>query len=61
MLEEVNLKAKLEKADYEALMPALKQQLAALDAPLRSAGLPVIILFEGWSAAGKGKMIGRLI
>ena len=61
MLEEGNLKAKLEKADYEALMPALKQQLAALDAPLRSAGLPVIILFEGWSAAGKGKMIGRLI
>ena len=61
MLEEVNLKAKLEKADYEALMPALKQQLAALDAPLRSAGLPVIILFEGRSAAGKGKMIGRLI
>ena len=33
MLEEVNLKAKLEKADYEALMPALKQQLAALEAP----------------------------
>lgn len=61
MLEEVNLKTKLEKADYEAVMPALKQQLAALDAPLRSAGLPVIILFEGWSAAGKGKMIGRLI
>ena len=61
MLEQVNLKQKLAKEDYQAVMPALKARLAALDAPLRAANLPVILIFEGWSAAGKGQMIGQLI
>ena len=61
MLEQVNLKQELAKEDYQAVMPALKARLAALDAPLRAANLPVILIFEGWSAAGKGQMIGQLI
>lgn len=61
MLEQVNLKQHLGKDDYAAVMPALKTRLSALDAPLRAASLPVILIFEGWSAAGKGQMIGQLL
>ena len=35
-------------------MPALQRQVKAL-------GIPVIIVFEGWSAAGKGTLINELI
>lgn len=40
---------------------ALQKELAGMQQTMREAGLPVIILFEGWSAAGKGRMIGKLI
>ena len=61
MLEKVNLEEKLSKEVYRAEIERLKRALTALDAPLRAAGLPVIILFEGWSSAGKGLMIQKLI
>ncbi len=40
---------------------ALEQRLSELQREIRAAGIPVIIAFEGWSAAGKGTMIGRLL
>lgn len=61
LLEKVNLEEKLSKEVYRAEIERLKRALTALDAPLRAAGLPVIILFEGWSSAGKGLMIQKLI
>lgn len=39
----------------------LQHGLAALQQPLKEAGIPVILLFEGWSAAGKGRMISKVI
>ena len=39
----------------------LQRELAALQQPLKKAGIPVILLFEGWSAAGKGRMISKVI
>ena len=61
MLEKVDLEKKLSKEEYQAVIGDLKDGLSAIDAPIRDAGLPVIILFEGWSGAGKGRMIQKLI
>ena len=40
---------------------ALRESLAGQQMALREAGLPVIVLVEGWAAAGKGSLIGSLI
>ena len=40
---------------------ALKETLAGQQMELRTKGLPVIVLVEGWAAAGKGSLIGDLI
>ena len=39
----------------------LRQTLAELQLKIRENKLPVIIIFEGWSASGKGSLIGDLI
>jgi len=39
----------------------LRQTLSELQIKIKENKLPVIILFEGWSASGKGSMIGELI
>ena len=61
MLEQANLKETVSKEEYRARVKPLKEALTALDGPIKAAGLPVIILFEGWDAAGKGSAISRLI
>ncbi|MCR5640298.1 MAG: polyphosphate:AMP phosphotransferase [Lachnospiraceae bacterium] len=61
MLEKVDLKQKMSKEDFRKKGEALKAQLTTLDGPIKTAGLPVIILFEGWEGAGKGSIISRLI
>ena len=43
--------------DYDAL----KIRLMALHQEIRSLGIPVVILFEGWDAAGKGTVLGELL
>jgi len=39
----------------------LKDQITAIQQKVREAGIPVIIIFEGWSASGKGVAINGLI
>ena len=39
----------------------LEQELALLQRRCRELGIPVLIVFEGWSASGKGTMINRVI
>ena len=39
----------------------LEQELALLQRHCRELGIPVLLVFEGWSAAGKGTMINRII
>ena len=53
MLEDVDLGAKLHKKVYKAQRPKLQHRLYALQRVCRDAGLPVIVVFEGWDAAGK--------
>ncbi len=61
MLETVNLKDKLGKDAYRAAQDALDVQLGEAQRRLRAAGVPVLVLFEGWDAAGKGSIVGRLV
>ena len=53
MLETINLAQKLRKSAYKRKRPRLQQRLYALQLACRDAGIPVIIVFEGWAAAGK--------
>ncbi|HPQ41849.1 MAG TPA: phosphate--AMP phosphotransferase, partial [bacterium] len=61
MLEKLDLKLKLSKADYKALITPLEYRLAALQRVFREKEIPVVIVFEGWKASGKGSSINRLM
>jgi polyphosphate kinase 2 (PPK2 family) len=60
MLEKVDLTKKLSKAEYKARMPVLRNKLYDLEKACWDAGIPSVILFEGWDAAGKGTSINLL-
>ena len=61
MLEKVDLTKKMSKEEYKAKMPALESELGALQRECKRLGIPVMIVFEGYGASGKGGRIGRLI
>ena len=60
MLDKIDLNVNIDKATYKSLMPALAKRLYAVQKQSWDAGIPVVILFEGWDAAGKGTSIQRL-
>jgi len=60
MLEKVDLDTSLEKKEYKQLMPGLRNRLYALQKASWDAKIPVVIIFEGWDAAGKGTSIRTL-
>ena len=60
MLEVVDLHQAVSKEDYDQQFPPLQQELGECQRLARAAGVPVIIVFEGWDAAGKGTVINRL-
>ena len=60
MLEKIDLTKKLEKSVYKRIMPVLGERLYEVQKASWDAGIPVVILFEGWDAAGKGTSIQSL-
>ena len=61
MLEQIDLSKKIQKAEYKTIMADLELKLGALQREAKDLGIPVIIVFEGWDAAGKGTLINRLL
>ena len=61
MLEQIDLEQTISKADYKKQAAQLRQELSVLAQQVRQAKLPVLLLFEGWGAAGKGNLISKLI
>jgi AMP-polyphosphate phosphotransferase len=61
MLSTVDLAATVEKADYKKRIDELVDRVRILQRDCREAGVPVVIVFEGWDAAGKGSTIAKLI
>lgn len=60
MLEKIDLTKRIDKKTYKRLMPELANRLYTVQKASWDAGIPVVILFEGWDAAGKGTSIQRL-
>jgi polyphosphate kinase 2 (PPK2 family) len=60
MLEKIDLKRKLPKKEYKTLMPRLRDRLYDLQKTCWDSGIPTVILFEGWDAAGKGTAVKAL-
>jgi polyphosphate kinase 2 (PPK2 family) len=61
VLESIDLNADIRKSEYKTQMSAMEIQLSALQRRAIERGVPVIVVFEGWDAAGKGDLINRLI
>jgi AMP-polyphosphate phosphotransferase len=60
MLEKIDLNKTLPKTDFKRIMPRRRERLYSLQKASWDAGLPVILVFEGWDAAGKGTTIRAL-
>jgi polyphosphate kinase 2 (PPK2 family) len=60
MLELVDLKLKVSRAEYEKEKETLQNQLHLLAYQVYMQSRPVVVVFEGWDAAGKGGAIKRL-
>ncbi len=59
MLELIDLSKKLSKEVYREVFPELEMRLGECQRAARAAGVPVVVVFEGWDAAGKGNLINR--
>ncbi len=60
MLEALDLSIKLSKEAYREALEPLQNELHALQIQARDRQVPVIIVYEGWDASGKGGNIRRL-
>jgi polyphosphate kinase 2 (PPK2 family) len=61
MLKDIDLSRKLGKAEYKQRKDELELELARLERRARELRIPVLVVFEGWNAAGKGTLINKLI
>ena len=61
MLEKVDLSKKLSKEEYKEKMSHLETRIGQLQRECKALKIPIMIVFEGVGAAGKGLQIGRLI
>ena len=61
MLENIDLNRKMSRKEFNSRYSALCARLSELQRQQRAAKLPVLIVFEGVPAAGKGTQINKLI
>ena len=61
MLDKINLEKKISKKEFKAVREEMEPRLALAQRRCKALGIPVVILFEGWGASGKGTLIGRFI
>ncbi len=61
MLETVDLSLELSKEEHKKLAPPLRERLRLLQYQCKDAEIPIVIVFEGWDASGKGLVISKLL
>jgi polyphosphate:AMP phosphotransferase len=61
MLEQIDLKSKMPKGEFKRRSDELAVELGKLQRQSREAGIPILIVFEGWGGGGKGTLINKLI
>ena len=60
MLELIDLDKQIDKELYQQTFPDLEIRLGEVQRAALDARVPVVVVFEGWDAAGKGTIINRL-
>ena len=61
MLADIDLSKKIPKPDFKKARKVFDLQLPILQRDARQRQVPILIVFEGWDAAGKGTLINELI
>ena len=61
MLNAIDFNRRMTDVEYRLETRASRDELANLQHRMKDAGLPVIVLFEGWDSSGKGSMIASMI
>src|SRR6201997_1142668 len=61
MLKNIDLSREVSKEEYKKRKGDADLKLADLQRQAKILGIPVIVVFEGWSASGKGTLINELI
>ncbi len=61
MLDTLDLNLSLDKATYQSQIEALMRQLRSLQKACWDKKLPVIVVLEGWAAAGKGALVKKMV
>ena len=59
-LDEVDHTLKLEREDYEKQLKHEQKRLAKLELEMYLQRIPLVVMYEGWDAAGKGGAIKRV-
>ena len=61
MLDNLDLDLSLDKETYDSKIEVLMKQLRSLQTACWEKKLPVILVLEGWAAAGKGGLVKKMI
>jgi polyphosphate kinase 2 (PPK2 family) len=61
MLEQVDLTQKLSRTEYKSVIGEMRLKLGDLQRQAKDTKIPIIVVFEGWDAAGKGTLINQLM
>ena len=61
LLKKIDLAQTVGKKEYKSEMGSMEIRLAELQRALTDAKVPVVIVFEGWSASGKGTCISKIL
>ncbi len=61
MLDQVDLEKYLEKEEFKKVRVDLEHRTGEIQREARVLKIPIIVIFEGWDAAGKGTLINNFI
>lgn len=61
LLDRVDLARSMGDREYARLSPVCQERLRAAQYSLSRRGIPLVIVYEGWDAAGKGGSIKRMV
>lgn len=61
MLEKTDLSRSLDKEGFKKKIDELSLKMGELQRRAKEAGIPVMLVFEGWDAAGKGTLINKVL
>ncbi len=60
-LDKVDLSLQLNKREYKKILPDITIRLGELQRKARELNIPILVVFAGWSASGKGTLVNQFI